>query len=141
MCPDLIRAKQILQTEGCTCVLCSDNTIYRSSIRGVKPLLELIETDTDTTGFSAADKVVGKAAAMLYCHLRVRQVYAPVMSKEAIKVLTDHGIEVFYDRLTDVIMNRAMRGMCPMELAVQTTDDPNKALSAVRDTLDRLQRE
>ena len=138
MCPDLIRAKQILQTEGCTCVLCSDNTIYRSSIRGVKPLLELIETDTDTTGFSAADKVVGTAAAMLYCHLRVRQVYASVMSRGAVKVLQDHGISVFYDDLTEAIQNRKKTGLCPMEVATKGIEDTDKALNVIRMTLEQL---
>lgn len=141
MCPNLSKAKEIMLAEGCTCVLCRDNVIYRSSIRGVKPLLEMLESRTDTIGFCASDKVVGKAAAMLYCLLQVRQVYAPVMSSGAVQILTDHSIEAVYDLQVDAILNRGKDGLCPMEMATQMTDDPNEALLIIRKTLKCLHRE
>ena len=56
---DLEKAKSLLQSGGYTCVLCKDDTIHTSSHRGIRPLLELLETDV--AGFYAADKVVGRA--------------------------------------------------------------------------------
>ena len=87
------QAKQILEAEGCTCVICGAGGIYKSDRRGVAPLLALLDMGTDMTGASAADRVVGKATAFLYGLLGVKQVYARVMSRPAAGVLEEAGIE------------------------------------------------
>ena len=66
---DLQRAERALAEGGHTLVLVKGERVITSNQRGVAPLLALI--DTDVTGFSAADKVVGKAAALLYVKLGV----------------------------------------------------------------------
>ena len=68
---DLKKAIDILNSGQYTCVLCKDNEIHISTERGVKPLLEWLESGIALKGFSAADKVVGKAAAFLYVLLGV----------------------------------------------------------------------
>lgn len=82
---DLEQAKSILLSGGYTCVLCKGETVHTSNHRGVRPLLELLETDV--TGFCAADKVVGKATALLYRLLNVKAVHAQVISQAALQVL------------------------------------------------------
>ena len=34
---DLVNAKQLLEQENCTCVLCKAESVYRSQLRGVRP--------------------------------------------------------------------------------------------------------
>lgn len=137
--PDLKRAKEYLQTQGCTCVLCRGERMHTSLLRGVAPLLNFLDAGTDLAGFAAADKVVGKATAFLYCLLDVRAVWAGVMSRSALQVLGEHGIEAHYDCLTDAIRNRRQDGFCPMETATRDLQDPHRALEAIRTTLKRLQ--
>lgn len=136
---DLEKAKQILQADDATCVLCRGESVYRSRERGVAPLLALLDGDADTCGFSAADKVVGKAAAMLYCLLGVRRVHGNVMSIHAVRLLRRNGVEAYWDTLAESIRNRAGDGLCPMESATQAIDEPEDALPVIRDTLARLQ--
>lgn len=136
---DLEKAKQILQADGATCVLCRGQTVYRSYERGVAPLLAFLDSDADTCAFSAADKVVGKAAAMLYCLLGVRRVHGNVMSIHAVRLLRRNGVEAYWDTLAENIRNRAGNGLCPMESATQAIDEPEDALPVIRDTLARLQ--
>ena len=138
MYSDLRKAREILLAEGCTCVLCREDTVYRCHERGVKPLLTILKAKTDTRGFSAADKVVGKAAAFLYCLLQVRCVYAPVMSRGAINILKSHGIEAVFDLETDTILSRAKDGLCPMEMATLSADNPIEALEIIEKTLAQL---
>lgn len=140
MSEDLEKAKQILAQGAYTCVLCRGDTVYRASERGIAPLLALLDGDADTWGCSAADKVVGKAAAMLYCLLGVRRVHGSVMSLEAARLLRHNGVEAYWDTLTDAIRNRARDGLCPMEIATETIDDPEQALPVLRQTLARLQK-
>jgi hypothetical protein len=135
---DLERAKEILTQSGSTCVLCRGEITYTTTQRGVAPLLIWLESGVDTCGFSAADKVVGKAAALLYCLLGVRRVYGTVMSDAAVKVLRRNGIEVYWDRLTDGIRNRAGTGPCPLEAATLAIDDPEEALPVILATLSQL---
>ena len=59
MSADLERAKEILAQTGSTCVLCRDEIVYTTTERGIKPLIEWLDSGEDTCGFSDADKVVG----------------------------------------------------------------------------------
>ena len=129
---DLRRAADLLREEGYTCVLCRGDQFLTSRERGVKPLLSWLEQGAGFDGFSAADKVVGKAAAFLYVLLGVQKVYAPVMSRPARDVLETHGILAKYDTLSDAIRNRTNTGFCPMETAVWDISDPGKALAAIQ---------
>lgn len=134
---DLISARGRLSRGGCTCVLCRGGDLYTSSERGVAPLLDFLDRG-GWSGFSAADKVVGKATAFLYVLLGVRAVYAPVMSSAAIRILQRRGIDCVCDTEVDAIFNRTRTGLCPMENAVRDIDDPQLALEAIRNTLARL---
>ena len=140
MSGDLEKAKTRLAKGDCTCVLRLGETEYIETQRGVAPLLRHWEQQTDLRGFCAADKVVGKAAAMLYVLLCVREVYAAVLSEAAQKVLQAHGVEVICDTLTPAIRNRTDTGFCPMEQAVWTCDDPKEAPKRIYDAFEQLQK-
>ena len=140
MTADLLDARQKLSVGGFTCVLSKDGQIYTSTFRGVAPLLAWLDSGEYLQGFSAADKVVGKAAAFLYCLLGIKEVYAPVMSKSALEVLTARGIAAYYDTLAEGIINRRKTGPCPMESATRDIQDPDQALQAIRQTLEAMQK-
>lgn len=136
---DLQTAIALLQETGCTCVLCLDGQTVTSHRRGVAPLLELLDSGKSYQGYCAADKVVGKATAMLYRLLGVRAVWGAVMSESAVAALHAGGIEAHWERTVPHIINRAGTGPCPMEAATAHTDDPLAAMEAVRATLKKLQ--
>jgi hypothetical protein len=129
---NLENARYILETGDYTCVFYKADTARTCTQRGVKPLLELLDAGDDLRGWSVADKVVGKAAAMLYVCMQVREVYAQVMSDGAVRTLLRHGIAVQYATLTDRIQNRRGDGLCPMESAVWDVDDPNEAFGILK---------
>lgn len=133
MMTDLNLAKQQLINGGYTCVIRKNDMEYTSMERGVKPLLAWLDSNIEFSGYSAADKVVGKAAAMLYVLLGVSNVHAIVISVKAKEVLEQHGIGVTYDSLVERIRNRTNTGFCPMEEAVWEIEDLQDALQAIRD--------
>lgn len=128
---DLECARTLLDEQQLTCAFVKGDWVYTSTGRGVKPLLNCLDQPQKRSRFAAADKVVGKAAAFLYVLLEAREVYAGVISKPALTVLEEAGIEVTYDCLVDAIRNRAGNGGCPMEMAVWNICDPQEALKAV----------
>ena len=135
---DLAKAKKMLEDSGATCVLCRGKSRVESDLRGVAPLLDLLETGMDFSGYSACDKVIGKATAFLYCLLEVKAVYAPVISQPALEVLLAHGIAAEYNQVVPAILNRRRDGFCPMETATRDLCHPEAALEAIRATLEKL---
>lgn len=134
---DLFKAKELLKN-GHTCVLCKDDSVITTNERGVMPLVEWIDEGKVFTGYSVADKVIGKAAALLYVTLGVKKVYTPVLSQKASDVFEEHQIEYWYDTLTQAIINRKGDGFCPMETVVKTTDDPEEALKLIKNKLNEI---
>ena len=135
---DSDNARRILEQDGYTCVLCKGEKILCDTRRGVKPLLELLERGEDLQDFSAADKVVGKAAAHLYQLMGVRAVWGGIISIPAKQVLENNGIAVTYSKLVPHIKNRTQTGLCPMEQAVWEISDPEQARQAILETLSNL---
>lgn len=132
MYPDTKKAIEILDTGHYTCAVCQGDAIYTATERGVKPLLEWLDNGPSLKGYCAADRVVGRAAAFLYCLLGVTEVYALVMSRPAAQVLRDHGISFHAATFTDGIINRKGTGPCPFEAAVMDITDPGEALLTIR---------
>lgn len=130
---DLSQARELLTSGGYTCVLCRDREIFTATARGVRPLVSWLDSGENFRGFSAADKVVGKATAYLYCLLGVRAVHAAVMSTPAMEVLNTYGVAASCDREVPGIINRRGDGPCPFEAAVMDAPTPAEALIAIRD--------
>ena len=111
--------------------LCKKGKVITSDKRGVAPLTELIESGADISGFSAADRVVGKAAAMLMIHLGITDVFAVTLSESAEALLKKHGVSVKFKNRTERIMNRDNTGPCPMEQTVFGTDNIEEGVNAI----------
>ena len=135
---DLERARMHLDSGNYTCVVCKEDAIYFATERGVKPLLNWLDAGMDLKEFSAADKVVGRATAFLYSLLGVQTVYANVMSQPAAQVLEDNGITAQWGKLVDGIINRQGTGPCPFEAAVMEIQDPQEALTAIRNKMAQI---
>lgn len=133
-----LKAKSILLENGYTCVLCLENEEYHSTLRGVKPLLDFLESDKDFSGFFAADKTVGAGAAHLYALLGVKEVWANIISDAGKKVLLENNITVFCETQVPYIINRKGDGMCPIETAVNGISSSSEALETIKQTLKKL---
>lgn len=137
---NLERAKTILNQGGYSCVMCSDSDTLYAEKRGVAPLLEWLDSGMDLSAFSAADKVVGKAAAMLYILMNVKQVYAQVISDGAVEAFKKYKVIYFCDTSVNKIRNRDNTGFCPMEEAVRNISNPIEAKAAIEEKLKQLQK-
>lgn len=135
---DLQHAKEIRSSGNFTCVLCKGDSLLTTTERGVKPLVRWLTEGTDLAGYAAADKVVGKATAYLYCLLGVKAVHALVMSGAAAQVLAENGIAASQDKLVENIINRQGTGICPFEEAVWEIPDPQNALPAIREKMAQM---
>ena len=135
---NLKKALDLLNSGNYTCVACKEEVVYTTTQRGVAPLLNWLDSKTDLKDFSAADRVVGRGAAFLYCLLGVKEVYALVMSRPAAEVLQSHGILADAGTFVEGIINRTGTGPCPFEDAVMDIQDTQEALNAIRMTRRQL---
>ena len=136
---NLERAIKILEEEKeLTLVLVLNEDIYKSTVKGIKPLLNLLNSGKKYLDYSAADKIVGKAAAMLYKLLGVKEIYGEVMSISAIKFLEQNNLNFKYKINTKEIINRKGTGICPMEQTVLNIENPIEAKKALDNKLKEL---
>lgn len=123
---------------GHSMALCRGDILLTSDSRGIAPMIDYFAVGQDLSGFSVADVIVGKAAALLFVRAEIAAVYARTLSEGGKAILEAHGIPVEYDILTPAIRNRAGTGSCPMEEAVAGTDDPELAYRLIRERLNSL---
>ena len=129
---DLARALLIANKQA-TLVAVRGDEIYTCTERGVKPLLKWVLDHKSLRGFSVADKVVGKAPALLYAILGPEAVFSPVMSWTGRAVLLASGIATSYDLLVPHISNRSRTGQCPMEDTVANVWEPYDAVDVLEE--------
>ena len=124
---------------GHSLCLCRSGDCICDDAHGVKPMLRLIASGAELTGYSAADIIVGKAAALLFVKCGIVAVYAKTLSKSGKQVLETHGIPYEYETLVERILNRAGTDSCPMEKAVADINDPEEGYKALVAQVRRMQ--
>ncbi len=134
---NLFKAKEIL-SRGHTCVLTNGEDVIVTDERGVAPLLKWLDEEKNFEEYSAADKVIGKAAAYFYVTMGIKKIWASVISKPAAQVFEEYKIEYWYDSIVDAIINRKGDGFCPMESAVMNIDNPEEAIEVIRNKVNSI---
>lgn len=125
---DLELAMQTLADTACSCVVASEGQTITSEMPGIRPLLNWLVHQPDCLrGAAVADKIIGKAAALLLIYGGVKEVYGVVLSDTAAEVLTGYGVSFSCGKRTPYIINRTGDGMCPMEQRVMNLDTPEQA--------------
>lgn len=111
---------------------------YSSLARGIAPIIGPLEEDPDFfRDCYVADKVIGRAAALLLLKGGIKGLYAKVISTSAKEVLAGK-LELHFEQEVPRILNRAGNGYCPMETAMQGITDPEEAFAVLRQKLKEM---
>jgi len=135
-------AKKILMENNYTCVAVHGKDVVMTSYeRGVKPLIQLYESKTDSySSMVLADKVIGRAAAFLAVLCGITSIYTIVISKEAKTVLDTYKIPVSYDKEVPYIKNQRGDGRCPMEELSEGVKEPLEMYNKIKGWLAGLRK-
>lgn len=129
-----------LQAGHLSCVIYFENKEpVCSEAIGIKPLM--IELRKNRQAFRhgvIADKVVGKAAALMAVLGQADAVYGEIMSEAALTVFEKNHIDYRCGTLVPFIENRTHDGKCPMEAAVWEVDNPTEAFVVLEKTIAKL---
>jgi hypothetical protein len=123
---DLEMAKKRMNEKGLTLSIVKNaETIFDSLSHGISGFLEAVEKLGDKLeGASVADKVAGKAIALLCVYAKVKAVYAITLSKRAKAVFENHATYHEQDNLVESILDVNKVGICPFEKLATEISDP-----------------
>ncbi|MBI5301541.1 MAG: DUF1893 domain-containing protein [Chloroflexi bacterium] len=132
---DLTIAKQVLAANPLAFVIVKEGAILRVGTRdGIGELIEATDALGEHTRNAAlADKVAGKALAMVARTAGIRAVYAALMSQAACDAFARDQIAFEYAQRVPLILNKRNDGPCPMEQLTQPIDEPRAAMRALRE--------
>lgn len=129
--------KELLLSGSFSLVVKNDDRLFSSHERGVKPLLSLLASEPDMLHDAClADKVIGKAAALLMVKGGVKEVFGVVVSEPALRVFRRYDVVCHHDTLVERISNRSGDGLCPMESLCLDVDDPDTAFHLISEKIE-----
>lgn len=107
--------------------------IFETESSGLKGFLQVIELlGRELVESSVADKIMGRAAALLSVFSCVSAVFAVTISEEGIKVLEDNNIPYQFERCVPSILNSKGNGTCPFEKLTMTFANPAEAYAKLK---------
>jgi len=125
---DLMIARRALAERGANIVVARGGMILLMGwSRGLRDLAKIaLKSPEILNSSSVADRIVGKAAAIIFAVNGVEAVYAPILSRHALDVLKRSGIKFHYERLVPYI--EAPGGeICPFERLIMDIADRDEA--------------
>ena len=131
---DLNIAKSSLSQKGLTFIIVKNGTVlFETGSHRISGFLGAIEQfGVRLKGASVADRVVGKAIALLCVYAGIREVYAEVLSRKAQAVLEENGVPCGWKELVDTILDLNRSDVCAFEKAAADISDPEKAYATFK---------
>jgi hypothetical protein len=131
---DLELAKEILKKKNLSLVMVKGGKpIFESHSSGISGLLQAIDNLKEMLhGSFVADRVVGRAAALLLTYSCVKKVCAVTLSSEGLRVLVDNNIKVEYGNLVPKILDKEGKNICPFEKFSLTITSPTEAYEQLK---------
>ena len=131
---DLSVAKERLATRGLTlCVVKDGRVVFETASHGISGFLRATEQfGEQVAGASVADKVVGRAVALLCLYARVRAVHASVMSMGARALFEQNSVYAEWDELVESILSDCRPVTCPFEALASNITDPSEGYKKLK---------
>jgi len=137
---DLEIAKSQLYDENLTLAIVKNGSLlYSTKSHRISGFLDAIEKcGENLQDASLADRVVGKAVALLCAYSKIKEVYAAVISRKAQSVLKQNKIACQWNELVTNVLDTNRSGTCPLEKAAAEISDPEKAYRTLKRILENL---
>ena len=137
---DLEIAKNELYEENLTLAIVKNGEVlYSTKSHRISGFLDAVDKcGAKLDGASLADRVAGKAVALLCVYAKIEKVYAAVLSRKAQVIFNQNKISVHWNELVDNVLDANKTGMCPFEKAAAEISDPQKAYRTFKGLLEKL---
>jgi uncharacterized linocin/CFP29 family protein len=132
---DIEIAKHQLLEKSLSLVIAKDGEIiFETTKSGVTGFLSAVDKlgRENLYGASLADRIVGRAAALLCAYAGVKAVYAVVLSEGGKRVLEENSVRLEFGDIVPSILNRQKTGACPFEKIVSDVSDGAEAYERLK---------
>jgi len=131
---DLNLAKKTLNQKNLNLVIAKNGEVlFETEAHGISGLLKAIKQLQDIiTGSSVADRIVGRAAALLLVYSDVVAVFAVTISDGGIEILKNNRVFHQFERRVPHILDSKKADACPFEKLVANFSDPKQAYEKLR---------
>ncbi|MDU4026311.1 MULTISPECIES: DUF1893 domain-containing protein [Anaerococcus] len=128
-------AKTTLLENDYSIVLVKENEIVNTSRKnGLLPILDLYNNDKSILESAiVADKVIGKAAALILKEANIKELYAKLISENAIELLDKTNIKYKYNKKVREIRNRDNTDICPMEELALESNNADELIKKIKE--------
>lgn len=128
---DLETAKILLAQKQLTLVIVKyGETLFETQSHRISGFLDAIEQlGLKLENASVADKVAGKAVALLCVYAGISAVYAETLSTKAKHLFEQNGVTHEWKELVDNILDESKSEICPFEKEAARISDPEVAFT------------
>lgn len=137
---DLEIAKKNLYENNLTLVVVkNEKVIFQTDAHRISGFLQAIEQKAaELHGAVVADKVAGKALALLCVYSGIKQVYAEVLSRKAQMIFEENHIGFEWKEIVNNVLDINKVGICPFEQTAAEISDPKESYLAFKTLLDKM---
>lgn len=137
---DLEIAKKQLYDKNLTLTIVKNGIIlFQTDSHRISGFIGAIEKfGVQLNGASVADRVAGKALALLCVYAGIRQIYTEVLSRKAQAVFDDNKILYEWKEIIDNILDLDKVGVCPFEKVAADISDPIEFFAAFKTLLKKM---
>jgi len=135
-------AKQRLKDKNLNLVFIRDyEPIFETKKEGLSGLLQAIEKlNGDLSNTSVADRIIGKAAALIYDYLKVKAAFAITLSQDGLEILNTSRIRCEFEKLVPTILNMKKTDKCPFEKIVENISNSKEAYKKIKESCSPIDR-
>ena len=137
---DLVIAKKQLYDKQLTLAIVKNGQVlFQTDSHRISGFIGAIEKfGTQLNGASVADRVAGKALALLCVYAGIRGVYAEVLSRKAQEVFEENKVAVEWKEIVDNVLDLNKTGVCPFEKVAAGISDPKASYVAFKALLEKM---
>ncbi len=131
--------KQLYDKQLTLAIVKNGGVIYETDAHRISGFIRAIDTlGTQLCGASVADKVAGKALALLCVYAGIREVYAEVLSKKAQEIFDQNQVTYQWQQMVDNVLDMNKAGVCPFEKAAAEITNPDDSYDAFKALLEKM---
>ena len=131
--------KQLYDKQLTLAIVKNEHVIYETDAHRISGFMRAIDTlGSQLCGASVADKVAGKALALLCVYAGIREVYAEVLSKKAQEIFNQNQVTCQWLQIVDNVLDLNKTGVCPFEKAAAVITNPVDSYEVFKALLEKM---
>lgn len=132
--PDIRLAKRRLHENNLNLVIVKrERIVFETGAHGIGGFLLAIEKlGKKMVGSAVADRIVGRAAALLCAYGEVASVFAVTISEDGMQILRENAISYEYENRVSNILSYDRTDICPFEKLAADLRNPKEAYAKLK---------